>query len=62
MSTLPRSAGWLPRILAARALWRSRRALSHLTPEQLADIGVTPKQAEKEAARPFWDAPDHWRA
>lgn len=33
----------------------SRIALSELTDDQLADIGVTPAEARREAARPFWD-------
>ena len=32
----------------------SRLALAELTREQLADIGVTPAQARREAAQPFW--------
>ena len=34
---------------------RQRRDLLELTPEQLRDIGVTPQEARREAARPFWD-------
>ena len=33
----------------------SRIALSELTDDQLADIGVTPAEARREAARPFWN-------
>lgn len=33
----------------------SRIALSELTDAQLADIGVTPAEARREAARPFWN-------
>ncbi|WP_431695253.1 DUF1127 domain-containing protein [Rhizobium giardinii] len=32
----------------------SRLALAELTDQQLADIGVTPAQARREAAQPFW--------
>jgi len=32
----------------------SRLALSELTDDQLADIGVTPSEARREAARPYW--------
>jgi uncharacterized protein YjiS (DUF1127 family) len=35
---------------------RTRRALSTLEPWQLADVGLTPEQAETEASRAFWDA------
>jgi uncharacterized protein YjiS (DUF1127 family) len=40
---------------------RQRRALARLSKAQLQDIGVTRAQADAEAARPFWDAPPHWR-
>ncbi len=33
----------------------SRIALSELTDAQLVDIGVTPAEARREAARPFWN-------
>ena len=42
------------------SLHRQRRALSELSPELLDDIGVTQRDAAEEAARPLWDAPDHW--
>ena len=60
--TSQRPTGILRRIARAYALHRSRKDLSGLTDAQLADIGVSHVQAEKEAARPFWDAPDHWKA
>lgn len=34
-----------------------RRALSRLTPAQLADIGLSPAQAETEARRHMFDVP-----
>lgn len=43
------------------ALWRQRRALAALDPSRLDDLGLTSRAAEAEAARPFWDVPDHWR-
>ncbi|WP_339458401.1 DUF1127 domain-containing protein [Pseudomonas sp. EA_105y_Pfl2_R69] len=39
------------------AFWRrlqTRRALLHLNPGQLADIGLSRAEAEHEARRPFW--------
>ncbi|WP_349437837.1 DUF1127 domain-containing protein [Pararhizobium sp. A13] len=33
----------------------SRLALAELTDEQLADIGVTPAEARREASQPFWN-------
>jgi len=38
-----------------------RRALASLEPQLLDDIGVSRAQATREARRPFWDAPQHWR-
>ena len=42
-------------------LWRQRRSLAHLDDHLLRDIGVTPQEAAREAARPIWDAPQSWR-
>ncbi len=42
------------------ALWRQRRALARLSPQQLADIGISAQDAKTEAARPMWDVPCHW--
>ena len=35
---------------------RQRRALAELDDRLLCDIGVTPAQARREAAKPFWIA------
>ena len=35
---------------------RSRHALAKLDPQQLADIGITPEAALREASLPFWRA------
>ncbi|WP_299925606.1 DUF1127 domain-containing protein [uncultured Pelagimonas sp.] len=37
-----------------------RHSLANLDAAALDDIGVSATQAQSEAARPFWDAPDHW--
>lgn len=42
-------------------LWRQRRALARLDDAALQDIGLTRKEAETEARRPIWDAPESWR-
>ncbi len=37
--------------------WRrrhTRKAMLHLTPEQLRDVGLTPEQARQEGLKPFW--------
>lgn len=40
---------------------RQRAALKSLSLSQLDDMGVSCKQAESEANRPFWDVPVFWR-
>lgn len=45
---------------SAIALWRSRRALTALSNDQLSDIGLSRDDAQSEAARPVWDAPASW--
>ncbi len=43
-------------------LWRSRRALAALDRAALEDIGLSAGDAQREARRPIWDVPTHWRA
>ena len=42
-------------------LARQRRQLKGLSDSQLSDIGLDSHMAGREAARPFWDVPSHWR-
>lgn len=51
----------LSRLAGAAAVSRQRRALRDLDEAILRDIGLTRDEALREAARPFWDAPVHWR-
>ena len=51
----------MARLALASALHQQRAALARLDPHLLDDIGLTRPQALSEAARPLWDAPDHWR-
>ncbi|MCB2115276.1 MAG: DUF1127 domain-containing protein [Rhodobacteraceae bacterium] len=44
------------------AMRRQRHRLSDLSDETLEDIGITREQANREARRPAWDVPGHWRA
>jgi len=47
-------------VLDYLALYRQRRALASLDAKALEDVGLTRDAARAEAARPVWDAPDHW--
>ncbi|MGR3496857.1 DUF1127 domain-containing protein [Citreimonas sp.] len=40
------------------AVSRQRRDLAGLDARALNDIGITPGEAHREAARPFWDLDD----
>ena len=39
---------------------QSRHKLAQLDAKALRDIGLSPADANREAQRPIWDAPDHW--
>lgn len=54
------SSSLLSRFVQARALARQRKALAELDDTILDDIGLTRMEADREAARPSWDAPQHW--
>jgi uncharacterized protein YjiS (DUF1127 family) len=41
-------------------LWRSRTALAELDDHLLEDIGLTPREAAREARKALWDVPSHW--
>ena len=56
----PQKSGVLRRILAWHLLARERIALSKLDDHLLEDLGLTREDAQKEANRPVWDAPDQW--
>lgn len=43
------------------ALYRQRAALRRLDSRALEDIGITRAEADEEASRPIWDAPQHWQ-
>lgn len=43
------------------AVWRQRRVLKALDDRALDDIGLSRDEAETEAGRRFWDAPESWR-
>ena len=45
----------------AASLHRQRKQLAGLSNAQLQDIGLTRSQADREARRPVWDAPEIWK-
>ena len=55
------SIGLLDFLRRAIAVRRQRIALSRLEPHILRDIGLSAKDAEREAKRPTWDVPEFWR-
>ncbi|AHD08979.1 DUF1127 domain-containing protein [Phaeobacter gallaeciensis] len=44
----------------ALAVWRERRMLAQLDSSALEDMGISQRDAEAEARRPIWDAPNNW--
>ncbi|MDZ4394991.1 DUF1127 domain-containing protein [Cypionkella sp.] len=48
------------RLRLALTARRQRAQLARLDDTMLADIGVTPREAATEAARPAWDVPSNW--
>ncbi|WP_037308238.1 DUF1127 domain-containing protein [Ruegeria halocynthiae] len=56
----PRRRSVLSVLKDAISLNRQRRTLARLDDRALEDIGVTRRQAQKEAERPVWDAPQFW--
>ena len=59
-TTRPTTGFW-NRLLELVALQRQRTQLRDLTDHELRDIGITRAAAYKEAMRPLWDVPVHWR-
>ncbi|MCA2014056.1 hypothetical protein [Pararhodobacter sp. CCB-MM2] len=51
----------LKRVAELRAIARQRRDLAALDTHRLFDLGLDAQAAQREAARPFWDAPSYWR-
>lgn len=57
-ASLDRARDTLGRLARKLALWftryQQRRVLRELDAHLLRDIGITPEQARREAAKPFW--------
>jgi uncharacterized protein YjiS (DUF1127 family) len=43
------------------SLLRQRRALKALDARALNDVGLSRHEAQQEAKRPVWDAPENWQ-
>ena len=56
-----RRAGLFRRLSDLVAINRSRARLAVLDDHMLRDIGLSRDEALREADRPFWDAPSHWK-
>ena len=56
-----RTRGVVATVLSWLHLSNSRIDLTGLDSQMLHDIGVSEKEADREAKRPFWDVPSNWR-
>ncbi len=50
----------LTRIGFGLSVYRQRQRLRRLSDDLLDDIGISRDEAETEAKRRLWDAPNHW--
>ena len=57
----PRRRFGLKVIVDLLSLRRQRQTLARLDDRALKDIGITREQAEAEASRSIWDAPEFWQ-
>lgn len=55
----PTPAPRRPSLSLYLSVWAERRALAKLDATRLRDLGLTPSEAAREAARPIWDLPTH---
>ncbi len=51
----PGAPGFGARVRAMLRARQTRSILGQMSPHMLADIGLSPADAQTEAARPFWD-------
>ncbi len=56
----PAAKGFWATLQKFDALRRQRTHLAMLDDAALHDIGLTREDAQTEARRPVWDAPQHW--
>lgn len=50
----------LDRLLVLASIRRERAALAEMDAQRLADVGLSPRAARREARRLAWDAPERW--
>ncbi len=50
----------IARLVELQAIHKERRALAEMDADRLADMGLSASEAEREARRPVWDAPERW--
>ena len=43
------------------SVWKQRRELAAMSDTRLKDLGISPADAAREVARPFWDVPHNAR-
>jgi uncharacterized protein YjiS (DUF1127 family) len=55
-----RRRSFLALLLDWMAVQRQRHRLAELPDHLLDDLGLTRDEARNEAAKPVWEAPDHW--
>ncbi len=55
-----RTKGTVAFLKSLHDIWRERQSLKRLDDHLLRDIGHTRSEADAEARRAFWDAPDRW--
>ncbi|WP_323766755.1 hypothetical protein [Marinovum sp.] len=51
----------LPRLADLAALYRQRKTLGQLDAARIDDLGISAEEARREACKPIWDVPAHWR-
>ena len=62
VSSLPSPASLFARLRLMLQVAAERRQLARLDSSRLRDLGLSADAADREAERPFWDAPESWRA
>lgn len=55
LECVPTKPALRPSIATYFTVWKQRRELASLDVNRLKDLGISPIDATKEAARPIWD-------